>query len=64
VVIASVAGLILMLRLAVADWGDGWVESVTLMVTEVVPMELSAGVPVMAPVEPLMDKPAGRLAAL
>jgi hypothetical protein len=64
VVIASVAGLILMLRLAVADWGDGWVESVTLMVTEVVPMELCAGVPVMAPVEPLMDKPAGRLAAL
>jgi hypothetical protein len=53
-----------MLRLAVADWGDGWVESVTLMVTEVVPMELSAGVPMMAPVEPLMDKPAGRLAAL
>ena len=63
-VTARVAALILMLRLEVADWGDGWVESVTLMVTEVVPMELSAGVPVMAPVEPLMDKPAGRLAAL
>jgi hypothetical protein len=34
------------------------------MVTEAVPMELCAGVPVIAPVALLMDKPLGRLAAL
>jgi hypothetical protein len=40
VVTASLAGLILMLRLEVADCGEGVVESVTLMVTESVPTEL------------------------
>ena len=64
VVTASVAGPILMLRLEAADCGEGVVESVTLMVTEAVPMELCAGVPVIAPVALLMDKPLGRLAAL
>jgi hypothetical protein len=64
VVTARVAGLILMLRLAVADCDVGWVESVTLMVAEVVPMELCAGVPVIAPVALLIDKPLGRPVAL
>jgi hypothetical protein len=53
-----------MLRLEVADCGDGVVESATLMVTEAVPTELWLGVPVMAPVALLMDKPLGRLVAL
>jgi hypothetical protein len=64
VVTASVAGLILRLRLVVADCAEGCVESVTLMVTDAVPMELCAGVPVIAPVALLMDKPPGRLVAL
>jgi hypothetical protein len=64
VVTASLAGLILMLRLEAADCGEGCVESVTLMVTEAAPMELCAGVPVIAPVALFMDKPLGRLAAL
>ena len=64
VVTASVAGLILRLKLEAADCGEGCVESVTLMVTDAVPTELCAGVPVIAPVALLMDKPLGRLAAL
>jgi hypothetical protein len=64
VVTASVAGLILRLRFEAADCGDGCVESVTFMVTDAVPTELCAGVPVIAPVALLMDKPLGRLAAL
>jgi hypothetical protein len=64
VVTASLAGLILMLRLDAADCGEGVVESVTFIVTEAVPMELCTGVPVIAPVALLMDKPLGRLAAL
>jgi hypothetical protein len=64
VVTASVAGLILRLRLEAADCAEGWVESVTLMVTDAVPTELCAGVPVIAPVALLMDKPLGRLAAV
>ena len=63
-VTASLAGLILMLRLEAADCGEGCVESVTLMVTEAVPTELAAGVPVTVPVALLMDKPLGRPAAL
>ena len=63
-VTASLAGLILMLRLDAADCGEGFVESVTLIVTEAVPMELCAGVPVIVPVALLMDKPLGKLAAL
>jgi hypothetical protein len=64
VVTASLAGLILMLRLEVADCGEGVVESVTLMVTEAVPTELWPGVPVIVPVALLMDNPLGRLVAL
>ena len=64
VVTARVAGLILRLKLEAADCGDGCVESVTFMVTDAVPAELCAGVPVIAPVALLMDKPLGRLAAL
>lgn len=63
-VTASLAGLILMLRLEAADCGEGVVESVTLMVTEAVPTELGAGVPVIMPVALLMDNPLGRLAAV
>ena len=64
VVTASVAGLMLMLRLVLADWEDGWVESVTLIVAEAVPTELCAGVPVIIPVEALIDSPLGRFVAL
>ena len=64
VVTASLAGLILMLRLEAADCGEGVVESVTLMVTEAVPMELGPGVPVIVPVALLIDKPLGRAVAL
>jgi hypothetical protein len=64
VVTASVAGLTLRFKLEAADCGEGCVESVTLMVTDAVPTELCAGVPVIAPVALLMDKPLGRLAAL
>lgn len=64
VVTASLAGLILMLRLEVADCGEGFVESVTLMVTEAVPTEFWLGVPVIVPVALLIDNPLGRLVAL
>jgi hypothetical protein len=64
VVTVSEAGLILMLRLAVTDCEEGWVESVTLIVADVVPTELCAGVPVIKPVELLIDRPLGRLLAL
>jgi hypothetical protein len=53
-----------MFRVEAADWGEGCVESVTLIVTEAVPIELCAGVPVIAPVELLMVNPLGKLAAL
>jgi hypothetical protein len=68
VVTASAAGLaagpMLMLKLELADWEDGWVESVTLTVAEAVPTEFCAGIPVIIPVEVLMDRPLGRLVAL
>jgi hypothetical protein len=64
VVIARGAGLIVMLRLDVADCGEGIVESVTLIAADAVPMELCAGIPVIVPVEPLMVRPLGRLLAL
>ena len=63
-VTASLAELILMLRLEVADCGKGVVESVTLMVTGAVPTEFWPGVPVIVPVALLIDKPLGRLVAL
>jgi hypothetical protein len=56
--------LILMLRLAVADCEEGWVESVTFTVADQVPAEFCAGVPVIVPVALLIDKPLGRLPAL
>jgi hypothetical protein len=64
VVTARVAGLILRLRLEAADCGEGLVESVTLMFTEAVPMEFCAGVPAIAPVVLLMERPLGKPAAL
>lgn len=64
VVTTSVAGMILMLRFAVAVCDAGMVESVTVIVAEAVPTELCAGVPVIAPVELLIDNPPGRPLAL
>ena len=64
VVTTRAAGLMVMLMLELADCDDGWVESVTLTVAEEVPIALCAGVPVMVPVEGLMERPVGRLAAL
>jgi hypothetical protein len=64
VVTASEAGLILMLRSAVADCEEGWLESVTLMVADAVPAELCEVVPVIKPVELLIDRPFGRPLAL
>jgi hypothetical protein len=61
---ASAVELILMLRLTVAESAVGWVESVTLMVAEEVPAEPELGVPVMAPVVPLIESPAGSPLAL
>jgi hypothetical protein len=52
------------LRVAVADCAVGWVESVTVIATDAIPTELCAGVPVIAPVELLIDKPLGRPVAL
>ena len=63
-VTTSVAGMILMLRFAVAVCDAGMVESVTVIVAEAVPTELCAGVPVIAPVELLIDNPPGRPLAL
>jgi hypothetical protein len=53
-----------MLKLDVADCDEGVVESVTLIAADAVPMELCAGVPVIAPVVPLIVSPLGRLLAL
>jgi hypothetical protein len=64
VVTTRVAALMLMLRLEFADWEDGWDESVTLIVAEAVPTELCAGVPVIIPVDALIDSPPGRFVAL
>lgn len=54
----------MMLRFAVAVCDAGMVESVTVIVAEAVPTELCAGVPVIAPVELLIDNPPGRPLAL
>jgi hypothetical protein len=53
-----------MLKVAFADCGVGWPESVTVTAAEAVPTEFCAGVPAIAPVEVLMDNPLGRLLAL
>jgi hypothetical protein len=52
------------LKVAFADCAVGCVESVTVITTDAVPTEFCAGVPVIAPVELLIDKPLGRPLAL
>jgi hypothetical protein len=61
---ADGVALILMLRLAVADSDEGWVESVTLTVADHAPTEFCPGVPAIIPVPLLMDNPLGRFPAL
>jgi hypothetical protein len=61
---ATAAAAITICRFDVAVWAVGEVESVTLIVTVVVPTEPCAGVPVIAPVELLIDNPLGRPLAL
>ena len=56
------AVLIVILKLAVAVCIVGWVESVTVTDTEAVPSAVV--VPVIAPVELLIDNPLGRPLAL
>ena len=41
----SFAGLMVMLKVDEADWGDGCDESVTLMVADAVPAAAEEGVP-------------------
>jgi hypothetical protein len=53
-----------MLRFVVADCEEGWLESVTLMVAEAVPVESCAGVPVITPVELAIERPPGSPLAL
>jgi hypothetical protein len=60
VVTARAAGFTWMLRVDVADCGEGELESATLMVAVAVPTEFCDGVPAMAPVEPSMDNPPGK----
>jgi hypothetical protein len=62
--LGAMAAAIVMFRLAVAESAAGGVESVTVTATDVVPTALCAGVPVIAPVELLIDNPLGRLGAL
>jgi hypothetical protein len=47
-------------KLAVADSRSYLEESVTVIATDAVPTELCAGVPEIAPVELLIDKPLGK----
>jgi hypothetical protein len=47
------------LSVVFADCGVGCVESVTVIATGAVPTAVAAGVPVIAPVELLIDKPVG-----
>jgi len=56
---ATAAGLMVSERVADAVRAVGWVESVTVMVMEVVPEVLAAGVPEMVPVGPAMVRPEG-----
>lgn len=60
----SFAGLMVMLKVDEADWGDGCDESVTLMVADAVPAAPEEGVPLIEPLELLMANPPGRLAAV
>ena len=52
------------LKVDVADCAVGLVESFTVIATDLVPTELCAGVPVIAPVVLPIDKPLGRPVAL
>ena len=58
------AGLMVMLKLALAVCGVGFAASFTVIVACAVPAADCAGVPVMAPVELLIDNPLGRPVAL
>jgi hypothetical protein len=60
----STAGLIVMRSVDEADCGEGCEESVTLMVADAVPAAVEEGVPVITPLEPLIARPPGRLAAV
>jgi hypothetical protein len=53
-----------MLRFAVADCAVGFPASVTVTFTEWLPAALSAGVPVIAPVELLIERSLGKPVAL
>jgi hypothetical protein len=64
IVCAVRAAFTVMLRLAVADCGVGWVESVTVIFTEPVPTAPCAGVPVIEPVELFIERLLGRPMAL
>jgi len=61
---ATVAATIVICRLVVAVWVVGELESVTVITTVDVPTELWAGVPLIAPVELMIDNPLGRPLAL
>jgi hypothetical protein len=63
-VVGTTEAAIVIGRLDVAFWAVGVVESVTVIATDAVPTELCAGVPVIAPVELLIDKPLGKPLAL
>jgi hypothetical protein len=60
----AVAAFTVRFRLALADCGVGWVESITVIATAADPTEVAAGVPVIAPVELLIERPLGRPVAL
>jgi hypothetical protein len=63
-VVATTEVAIVICRLDVAVCAVDVVESVTVIAAEAVPTELCAGVPEIAPVELLIDKPLGRPLAL
>jgi hypothetical protein len=64
VVIVSLAALTVSAKLTVAVCGVGVVESVTVNPTVAVPAVPSAGVPLIAPEDPLIESPLGRLVAV
>lgn len=64
VVMSSAGAVIVILSAAVAVFAVGVSESVTITVKLVVPTNGPVGFPVMAPVEPFSERPAGRLPTL
>ena len=64
VVMISLLGSTVRLKVAFADCAVGLVESFTVIATDLVPTELFAGVPVIAPVDLPIDSPLGRPVAL